>query len=63
MAKDTWTNPMLQLKLRWMCFALLPIAIIAYIHFDVKHSVQKSAEKWRRKQERFRRPLGVRLLV
>ena len=54
-SKEKWENPMSQRKVRWMWFTLFPIAIIAYIHFDVKHSVQKSAEKRRRKQERFRR--------
>ena len=55
MAKDKWVNPMEKKNVRWMWFALLPIAIIAYIHFDVKHSVQKSAEKRRGKQEKINR--------
>lgn len=54
-SKQKWVNPMSKPGVRWMWFVLLPIAIIAYIHFDVKHSVQKSTEKRRRKQEEFHR--------
>ena len=55
MKKEKYLNPMLRPGLTWMWILLFPLALILYVHYDLKEDRRKREEKRRLKEEAFER--------